>query len=201
VKGTKQGSILSPALFALYVDELLVELKRLGIGCKVAYVFMGAVGFCDDILLLAPSRSGMQVVVDTKFNLVFSTDPNPEESKTKCIFVCVRSRNLRKPAPLLLDGKVLPWVESAAHRGNVNHESMDKDAKLKRPSFIRESTELRDTDLPAPIYLFCLSEGIIFTIICNLCFLHHGKHLCHTCNSPSNAGATRGDHNSAPRLY
>ena len=114
---------------------------------------MGAVGFCDDILLLAPTRDGMQVVLDTcqrfatKFNLMFSTDPNPEKSKTKCIFVCGRSRNLQKPAPLFLDGKVLPWVESAAHLGNVIHESgtMDKDAKLKRASFIRESTELRET--------------------------------------------------------
>ena len=35
VNGTRQGSILSPALFALYVDELLTELRKLGIGCKV----------------------------------------------------------------------------------------------------------------------------------------------------------------------
>ena len=153
VNGTRQGSILSPALFALYVDELLVELRRLGIGCRVADVYMGAVGFCDDLLLLAPTRDGMQVMLDTcqrfasKFNLMFSTDPNPEKSKTKCIFVCGRSKNLQKPAPLFLDGKVLPWVESAAHLGNVIHESgtMDKDAKMKRASFIRESTELRET--------------------------------------------------------
>ena len=153
VNGTRQRSILSQALFALYVDELLVELRRLGIGCKVADIFMGAVGFCDDILLMAPTRDGMQVMLDTcqrfaeKFNLRFSTDPNPEKSKTKCIFVCGRSKNLQKPAPLLLDGKVLPWVESAAHLGNVIHESgtMDKDAKIKRASFIRESTELRET--------------------------------------------------------
>ena len=32
VNGTRQGSILSPALFALYVDELLVELRGSGIG-------------------------------------------------------------------------------------------------------------------------------------------------------------------------
>ena len=135
------------------MDELLVELRRLGIGCKVADIFMGAFGFCDDILLMAPTRDGMQVMLDTcqrfaeKFNLRFSTDPNQEKSKTKCIFVCGSYKNLQKPAPLLLDGKVLPWVESAAHLENVIHEqgTMEKDAKIKRASFIRESTELRET--------------------------------------------------------
>ena len=47
--GTRQGSLLSPALFAVYVDDLLQELRSLGVGCYVANIFCGAVGFCDDI--------------------------------------------------------------------------------------------------------------------------------------------------------
>ena len=153
VNGTRQGSILSPALFALYVDELLVELRKLGVGCKVAGVYMGAVGFCDDILLLAPTRDGMQLMLDTcqffaaKYNLKFSTDPNPEKSKTKCIFVCGKSRAQQKPANLILDGKQLPWVESAVHLGHVLHQSgtMEQDTRTKRAKFIDESVEVRET--------------------------------------------------------
>ena len=75
------------------MDELLIELRKLGIGCKVAGVHMGAVGFCDDMLLMAPTRDGMQVMLDTcqrfalKNNLMFSTDPNPEKRQSESLFV------------------------------------------------------------------------------------------------------------------
>ena len=152
MNGTRQGSILSPALFAVYVDELLVELRKLGVGCKVAGIFMGAMGFCDDLLLLAPTRDAMQLMLDTcqrfaaKYNLQFSTDPNPEKSKTKCIFVCGRARARQKPVNLMLDGKQLPWVESAVHLGHILHQSgnMDKDIRVKRASFIDESVAVRE---------------------------------------------------------
>ena len=152
VNGTRQGSILSPTLFALYVDELLVELRALGIGCHIAGVYMGAFGFCDDLLLLAPTRDGMQIMLDIchrfalKYNLQFSTDPKPAKSKTKCIFVCGQAKKLQKPAPLVLDGKDLPWVESAHHLGHILHESgsMDQDLKVKRAAFIDESTKVRE---------------------------------------------------------
>ena len=150
--GTRQGSILSPALFAVYVDDLLGELRGLGVGCHVAGLYYGAVGFCDDILLLAPTRDGMQIMLDTcdrfarRNNLQFSTDPNPAKSKSKCIFMIGRNRHLAKPLPLLLDGKELPWVASATHLGHELHESgsMDHDCCVKRADFIRKSTFIRE---------------------------------------------------------
>ena len=151
--GTRQGSILSPALFLVYMDPLLKELRALGIGCHVAGVYMGAVGFCDDILLLAPTRDAMQRMLDTcesfaeRNNLLFSTDPNPSKSKTKSIFVCGRKKGLAKPVPLSLYGKELPWVPSGTHLGQEIHESgtMDLDTRVKRANFIEQSTEIRET--------------------------------------------------------
>ena len=74
--------------------------------------------------------------------MLFSTDPNPEKIKTKCIFVYGRAQAKKKPVNLILYGNQLPWVESAAHLGHVLHQSgtMDKDVRMKRARFIDEST-------------------------------------------------------------
>ena len=82
-----------------------------------------------------------------KNNIQFSTDPNPAKSKSKCIFVSGLRRDLDKPAPLILNGKDLPWVASATHLGHELHESgsMDHDTRVKRAEFISKSTDIRET--------------------------------------------------------
>ena len=59
LNGIRQGSILSPCIFAMYIDELLIELRSLGVGRHIGGVFLGAAGFADYVILLAPSRSAM----------------------------------------------------------------------------------------------------------------------------------------------
>ena len=121
--GTRQGSVLSPALFSVYLDDLIIKLRELGLGCHVGGWWMGACGYADDLILLAPLRSVLQEMVRVcqeygeLHNLVFSTDPNPANSKTKCLYFCGRMNNVQYPAPVHLYGKQLPWVVSADHLG------------------------------------------------------------------------------------
>ena len=41
--GVKQGAVISPLLFSIYIDNLLIELKQLGLGCHVWPTFAGHV--------------------------------------------------------------------------------------------------------------------------------------------------------------
>ena len=52
--GTKQGGISSPKFFALYINELAVELRQSGFGCHIASIFLGAILFADDVAPLPP---------------------------------------------------------------------------------------------------------------------------------------------------
>ena len=41
--GVKQGGVLSPTLFTCYIDGLIDNLKRSGIGCKVGSAYAGCI--------------------------------------------------------------------------------------------------------------------------------------------------------------
>ena len=56
--GVKQGGILSPILFTMYVDKLLVVLRTSGIWCHIGSAYNGALSYADDITLLCPSIRG-----------------------------------------------------------------------------------------------------------------------------------------------
>ena len=149
--GTRQGAILSPMFWAVYCDLMIKELRKLGVGAHVAGKFMGVACYADDMVLIAPCQQAMQMMLCTvedfanRYNISFSTDPDPRKSKSKCIYMMGKRRGLLKPAPLELCGHQLPWVQHAAHLGHELHESgnMDHDAVIKRAQFIHKSVEVR----------------------------------------------------------
>ena len=58
--GTKQGGILSPDFFAIYINDLIIRLKATGIGCHVVRRFIACLLFADDVSLIAPTRGALQ---------------------------------------------------------------------------------------------------------------------------------------------
>ena len=61
--GVRQGGVLSPILFTVYIDELLIQLKHLGVGCHWKHHFVGAVCYADDLALLAPSQAALRLML------------------------------------------------------------------------------------------------------------------------------------------
>ena len=62
--GVKQGGVISPILFCVYMDNLISELKSSDVGCYMGGVFAGAFVYADDFKLLAPSIYALKMMVE-----------------------------------------------------------------------------------------------------------------------------------------
>ena len=118
----------------VYLDSLLGRLRDSGLGCHIGGIYLGAFGYADDVTLLAPSRQALQGMLDicqeyaTSHSMLFSTDPNPTKSKTKCLFFS-RKRSSEVISPVTLNGDPLPWVPTAKHLGNHLSSSYSPETK------------------------------------------------------------------------
>ena len=53
----KQGGIVSPVLFCIYIDGLLHLLRKSNVGCFIGNVFVGALAYAGDALLAPTPRA------------------------------------------------------------------------------------------------------------------------------------------------
>ena len=65
--GARQGVLLSPEMFAIYIDDLSLDLAMCKSGCYIDDQYIIHVMYADDICLLAPSAIGLQRMLDVCF--------------------------------------------------------------------------------------------------------------------------------------
>jgi len=116
-QGVRQGGVLSPFLFNIYIDDLITLLESNGLGCHVAREYIGVIMYADDILLLSASVSGLQNMLDICDTYGVSNFITFNHRKSVCMKV---GPNWRKPAAdMFLGNMKLEWVTSIKYLGIV----------------------------------------------------------------------------------
>ena len=137
--GIKQGGVLSPILFAVFVDELLAKLQNSNAGCQMEGVFMGAQGYADDICLLAPSASGMRKMLRICENFAEQFHVLFNASKSALI-VHSSNRQTHDNVEMNLSGEAIPQVTSSKHLVIVvGHKGMEQTAQKAVIMYIEAS--------------------------------------------------------------
>ena len=62
--GVKHGGILSPALFKEYIDELIHNCTHANVGAIFNKINVSIIVYADDILLLSPVDSHLQILLN-----------------------------------------------------------------------------------------------------------------------------------------
>jgi hypothetical protein len=81
--GVKQGGVLSPILFNLYIGELLDNLSKSKVGCHIGHIFFGAFAYADDVIILAPSLLALRrlLKICDEYSIEFKVKFNATKSK------------------------------------------------------------------------------------------------------------------------
>ena len=103
IAGVRQGGLLSAALFAIYIDDLIDYQKASKFGCCLNGVYYGCLVYADDVLLLSHSVQLMQNMLD-----ICGSYPGDFDVKFNCVKSVAMRISLRYVcAELILCGRPL----------------------------------------------------------------------------------------------
>ena len=136
LNGVKQGGVLSPVLFCIYMDELIGRLKKSGLGCHIGNQFYGGFGYADDLKVLCPTIGGLQKMVNIceEFGKEYDVTFNAK----KTLGICYGDVDACTIRPIYLYGEAIKWHSDVKYLGiMLSHDLSDAaDIRLKKRSFI-----------------------------------------------------------------
>ena len=143
ISGVRQGGVLSAKFWAVYMDELVRLLRKTQKGCYLVDLFVACILYADDLCLLAPSRSSMQLLLDTCSNYANFWCIKYNEQKTKLMYFGKNYSNFTCH-PLVLNNEPLEFVSEWKYLGVIlqSDSNFSCSAKKPRAAFYRSSNSI-----------------------------------------------------------
>jgi len=129
--GVRQGGVLSPYLFDVYLDDLSNELNNINAGCYIGEV-LNHLMFADDICVFCPSVRWLQRILDgcqayaESHGIIFNCN------KTVCMtFKAKRAKSTATPV-LKLGGQYVKSVDQYKYLGILLDTELSDDKDIQR---------------------------------------------------------------------
>jgi hypothetical protein len=113
--GVRQGGVLSPILFNLYVNDLIVQLEECDLGCHVGKKIYGCIMYADDILIMSPSVVELQSMLDLCYKFSLMNDISFNASKCVCLKIGRKCNSII--ADMNIGQRTVCWVTTFKYLG------------------------------------------------------------------------------------
>ena len=128
--GVRQGGILSPALFNIYMDDLSRQLGGCSTGCMIGDSLVNHFMYADDLALLSPSTGGFQQLLNICANYGVDFDVK-YNAKKSVVMVCRTKDNMDIKFPTFhLSGQSLGVSNSTKYLGHIITDTLEDDADV-----------------------------------------------------------------------
>lgn len=115
LSGVRQGGVLSPVLFNLYVNCMLTTLRKRNYGCHIGNLFVGCIMYADDLILLSASVLDLQTMLDCCGEVGRDLAITFNCKKSHCMII--GPSKVATPPPMVLDGAAIQWTDRIKYLG------------------------------------------------------------------------------------
>ena len=122
--GVRQGGVNSGILFTYYINEIISTIVECNVGCSLGGYKLNILAYADDIVLIAPTAEGLQVLMNKLGTLVKEHSLKINKNKTLHIVFRFMKKNDNYDFSLFHNNEKIEYVTSCKYLGMIFDEHL-----------------------------------------------------------------------------